>query len=80
MFLTSSQIFHHLFFLKYYLHTEATRLKEQRFKKDTENNTECRENVILGKYGRARLNYIKQYKKGLYTELLMTGTLNKHLT
>ena len=37
------------------------------------------EKIILGKYGRARLNYIKQYKKGLYTELLMTGTLNKHL-
>ena len=37
------------------------------------------ENVILGKYGRARLNYIKQYKKCLYTELMMTGTLNKHL-
>lgn len=25
------------------------------------------------------LNYIKQHKKGLYTELMMTGTLNKHL-
>ncbi len=35
--------------------------------------------IILGKYGKARLNYIKQYKKGLYTELLMTDTLNKHL-
>ena len=37
------------------------------------------ENVILGKYGRARLNYIKQHKKCLYTELMMTGTLNQHL-
>lgn len=37
------------------------------------------EKIILGKYGRARLNYIKQHKKDLYTELLMTGTLNKHL-
>ena len=36
--------------------------------------------IVLDKYGRARLNYIKQYKKGLYTELLMTGTLNKHLS
>ena len=27
--------------------------------------------IVLGKYGRARLNYIKQYKTGLYTELLM---------
>ena len=35
---------------------EATKLKEQRVKEDTENNTECCENAILGKYGRARLN------------------------
>lgn len=38
------------------------------------------EKVILGKYGRARLNYIKQHKKGLYAELLMTGELAKHLS
>lgn len=38
------------------------------------------EKVILGKYGRARLNYIKQHKKGLYGELLMTGELTKHLS
>lgn len=37
------------------------------------------EKIILGKYGRARLNYIKQHKRCLYTELMMTGTLNKHL-
>lgn len=37
------------------------------------------EKIILGKYGRARLNYIKKYKKGLYTELMITGTLTKHL-
>ena len=37
------------------------------------------EKIIIGKYGRARLNYIKQYKKCLYTELMMTGTLNQHL-
>lgn len=35
--------------------------------------------IIIGKYGRARLNYIKQHKKCLYTELMMTGTLNQHL-
>lgn len=35
--------------------------------------------IVLGKYDRAKLNYTKQYKTGLYTELLMTGTLNKHL-
>lgn len=37
------------------------------------------ENVILGKYGRTRLNYIKIHKRGLYAELMMTGTLSKHL-
>ncbi|HBC84137.1 MAG TPA: TnpV protein [Clostridiales bacterium] len=37
------------------------------------------EKISLGKYGRARLNYIKQHKKYLYTELMMTGTLNQHL-
>lgn len=37
------------------------------------------EEFILGKYGRARLNYIKNHKKGLYAELLMTGELSKHL-
>ena len=72
------------YFPEYYLGKglsleEATRLKGQRVKEDTENNTECCENVILGKYGRARLNYIKNYKRSLYTELLMNGTLNKHL-
>ncbi len=35
--------------------------------------------VILGKYGRARLNYIKNHKKGLYAELIMTGELSNHL-
>lgn len=38
------------------------------------------EKVILGKYGRARLNYIKEYKRGLYAELMMVGTLTKHLS
>lgn len=38
------------------------------------------EKIILGKYSRARLNYIKQHKKVLYTDLVITGTLNKHLT
>lgn len=38
------------------------------------------EKVILGKYGRIRLNYIKQHKKGLYAELLMTGELTKYLS
>ena len=34
----------------------------------------------IGKYGHLRLNYIKEYKKGLYTELMIKGTLSKHLT
>ena len=33
----------------------------------------------LGKYGRLRLNYIKEYKRGLYTELMINGALSKHL-
>ena len=37
------------------------------------------EKVTLGKYGRARLRYLKGYKKGLHTELLMTGKLTEHL-
>lgn len=72
------------YFPEYYLgkglsFEEATRLKEQRVKEDIENNTESSENTILDKYGRARLNYIKTHKRGLYAELLMNGTLNKHL-
>lgn len=38
------------------------------------------EKIIIGKYGRARLNYIKQHKKCLYTELIMSDTLNQHLS
>ena len=33
----------------------------------------------IGKYGRLRLNYLKNFKKGLYTELLISGTLRQHL-
>ena len=33
----------------------------------------------IGKYGRLRLNYLKDFKKGLYTELLISGTLKQHL-
>lgn len=33
----------------------------------------------IGKYGRLRLEYIKNFKKGLYTELLLNGTLKQHL-
>ena len=37
------------------------------------------ENYHIGKYGRLRLNYIKNYKRGLYTELMINGTLSIHL-
>ena len=37
------------------------------------------ENYHIGKYGRLMLNYIKEYKRGLYTELMINGTLSKHL-
>ena len=37
------------------------------------------EKVVLSKYGRARLNYIKENKRGLYTELMMNGALSSYL-
>lgn len=37
------------------------------------------EKVTLGKYGRARLQYLKSHKRGLWSELIMTGKLTKHL-
>ena len=33
----------------------------------------------IGKYGRLRLNYLKDFNNGLYTELLIAGTLKQHL-
>ena len=33
----------------------------------------------IGKYSRLRLNYLKNFKNGLYTELLIDGTLKQHL-
>lgn len=37
------------------------------------------EKVILNKYGRARLQYLKEFKKVEYSMMLIDGTLNKHL-
>ena len=37
------------------------------------------EYLPLGKYGRMRLNYLKDNKKALYSVMLMNGTLNSHL-
>ena len=37
------------------------------------------EKIILNKYGRMRLNYLKDHKKAEYSIMLVDGTLNKHL-
>ena len=37
------------------------------------------EKIILNKYGRMRLNYLKKKKKAEYSIMLVDGTLNKHL-
>lgn len=36
-------------------------------------------NYYIGKYGRLRLNYLKEHKKAEYTIMLMNGTLRKHI-
>lgn len=37
------------------------------------------EKIVLNKYGRMRLKYLKEHKKADYTTMLMDGTLNTHL-
>ena len=37
------------------------------------------EKIVLNKYGRIRLKYLKEHKKANYTIILMDGTLNAHL-
>jgi hypothetical protein len=37
------------------------------------------EKITLNKYGRIRLNYLKEHKKAEYSIMLVDGTLNKHL-
>ena len=39
----------------------------------------CQSEKPLGKYGRMRLNYLKEHHKGLYTVMLLNGTLMDHL-
>ena len=34
----------------------------------------------LGRYGRMRLNYLREYRPGLYTRLILSGKLYEHLT
>ncbi len=37
------------------------------------------EKIVLNKYGKMRLNYLKEHKKADYTIMLMDETLNAHL-
>ena len=37
------------------------------------------EKIILNKYGRMRLKYLKEYKKANYAIMIIEGTLNTHL-
>lgn len=37
------------------------------------------EKIVLNKYGRMRLKYLKEHQKAEYTIMLMDGTLNTHL-
>ena len=37
------------------------------------------EKITLSKYGRMRLNYLKEHKKADYSIMLLDGTLNTHL-
>ena len=37
------------------------------------------EKIILNKYGRARLRFLKEHKKAEYTIMFIDGVLNKHL-
>ena len=36
-------------------------------------------NYQIGKYGYLRLDYLKKYKRGYYTELMLEGTLAEHI-
>ena len=35
--------------------------------------------INLNKYSRTRLDFLKEHKKSLYEEMILNGTLNKHL-
>ena len=37
------------------------------------------EKITLNKYGRMRLNYLKEHKKAEYSMMLLEGILNTHL-
>lgn len=37
------------------------------------------EEYHIGKYGRMRKRYLKEHRRGLYTSLLLSGELDRHL-
>jgi hypothetical protein len=37
------------------------------------------EGIYFGKYGRMKLNYFKEHRKELYTEMLVKDTLYEHI-
>ena len=43
------------------------------------NQTRSQPKTPLGKYGRMRRNYLKQYRPVLYNSMLLNGTLYPHL-
>lgn len=40
---------------------------------------EQQENIILNKYGRARLRFLRENKKAEYTVMFVDGTINNHI-
>ena len=40
---------------------------------------EKQEKVNLGMYGRARMKFLMEHKRGTWAEMMMLGTLTKHL-
>ncbi len=38
-----------------------------------------KEKIVLNKYGRMRLNFLKENRKAEYTIMFVNGTLNRHL-
>lgn len=53
---------------------EYTKVGDYYFPKVKEN-----QQIQLSKYGRMKLNYLKEYQKGLYFKLLSTNQLNSYL-
>lgn len=65
--------------LKIYLDVLITYHKEEDYLIPDLIMENSNEDYHIKKYGRLRLNYIKENKKSLYTELMINGTLSKHL-